>query len=224
MGLGAGLLGGGGGQDFARTVEGVDDVAVDIFLADAIKEAGADHEHKGLGGHAREHKGNATCGDVGIDFFQRVEGGGVQHKHVAHTQDEHAWAATVGEKGVFKFVRGAKEEGSIDFKDFHLFRYLNTRLAKVVWTGGMGRTCKEAGNIARFGGFAHTANEEEGGKEHTGLDGNCQVNEDSEEEAGGHHENVRAGALEHGFDEVEFAHVVGNDRTLTPVKGGVKTA
>lgn len=32
LGLGAGLLGGGGGQDFARTVEGVDDVAVDVFL------------------------------------------------------------------------------------------------------------------------------------------------------------------------------------------------
>ena len=88
----------------------------------------------------------------------------------------------------------------------------------------MGRTCKEAGNIARLGGFAHTANEEEGGKEHTGLDRDGQVDKDGEEEASGHHEHVRAGALEHGFDEVEFAHVVGNNRTLTPVKGGVKTA
>ena len=31
FGLGAGLLGGGGGQDFAGTVEGVDDVAVRVM-------------------------------------------------------------------------------------------------------------------------------------------------------------------------------------------------
>ena len=114
-GFGKVLLGWGWGfaEDLAGTVEGVDDVAVDIFLADAIKEAGADHEHKGLGGHAREHKGNATCGDVSIDFFQRVEGGGVQHEHVAHTQDEDAWAATVGEKGVGNIFRVLSNKGSI---------------------------------------------------------------------------------------------------------------
>ena len=130
--------GGGGAEDLAGTVEGVDDVAVDVFLADAIKEAGANHEHEGLGGHAREHKGDAACGDVGIDFFQGVECGGVQCEHVAHTQDEDAWATAVGEEGVFKFVCGTKEEGTIDFKDFHLFRNLNARLAKVVRTGGVG--------------------------------------------------------------------------------------
>ena len=31
LGLGAGLLGGGGGQDFTRTVEGVDDVAARVM-------------------------------------------------------------------------------------------------------------------------------------------------------------------------------------------------
>ena len=51
------------------------------------------------------------------------------------------------------------------------------------------------------------------------MDGHGEVNEDGEEEAGSHHEDVRAGALEHGFDEVEFAHVVGNDGNDT-AEGG----
>ena len=51
---------------------------MDVNLANAIKEAGAYHQHKGLGRDAREDEGNAACGGVCIDFFKGVQGCRIQ--------------------------------------------------------------------------------------------------------------------------------------------------
>lgn len=69
-------------QQGACTPDRINDVSVDVVLADTVEEAGTDHDNEGLGGDAGEDEGDAAGAGVFVDLFEGAEGRGVKHQHV----------------------------------------------------------------------------------------------------------------------------------------------
>ena len=181
------------------------DMAADVFLANGVVESCLFESGMHTWVHPRKHHLYVFFLAHGTKVGKVVDTGGIDERHLSHSDDAHLWTVAKGCHNLLKTVSGTEEIRTVDFVDLHS---LGDRQMLQIALDDIALLVYFVHDNLNIGGLRHTLHKQQTGNDQSHLDGNGEVEDYSEEEGDEQYGYVAFGILHQGEERAPAAHAV----------------
>ena len=185
-------------------------VVTDVLLAQQLVEAVALQHCLYLGYDTREHDGDTFFLAHQTEVLQVVQARAVDKRHLTHTDDAHLGPLAVASHDVLETVTGTEEVGTIDLVDLHALGDGQVLQIAGLHVGILVQVDLVVDHL-HVGSLRHTLHKEQAGTDDTHLDGNGEVEDDSEQEGDDEHSDVALRVAHQGLERAPSTHAIAHD-------------
>ena len=185
------------------------DMAADVLFTDQFFHTGILKHLHHAGIDTGQHHFHPHLPAHTAHIREVVHTGRINERHLAHTDDADFGPAAHIPHHLFEFVADTEEIGAVDLIDFGSLRY--DQMLQIALHIGIGIGVNLVTDDGDIGGLRHALHTKQAGNQHTDLDGDGQVENDSQEESHQKDDDVGFGVLKNGLETAPLAHIVGND-------------